>query len=87
MKIKVFSKTIEIDENNKGIDYFFKNIGITINEITVVFWYRLRHKISTEQAATELRNLNREQLQDNVLQSIRDEVDFYDSGQGYSSYI
>ncbi len=87
MKIKVFSKMIEIDENNKGIDFFYNNIGTTINEITVVFWYRLRHKISTEQAAAELRDMNKEQLQESVLQSIRDELDFYDSGQGYSSYI
>ena len=39
MIIKIFNKEIEIDETNKGIDFFLKEMCKPINETSVVFNY------------------------------------------------
>ncbi len=88
MKLTVFSKEIEIDENNKGIKFKMDNIGPTINEITTLFWYKLRADLNDDnKAAEQLRNISKKEMKECVLQNIRDELDTYDFAQGYSKYV
>jgi len=88
MKLTIFSKKITLDENNKGIAMKLNNIGPTIDEVTTLFWYKLREDIkSDEEAAERLRRMNQKEMQACVLQNIRDELRAYDFSQGYEKYV
>ena len=64
MKITIFNKTIEIDENNKGIQYFLENLDEPINEIITTHRLRLREDISSDDAAEKLRSMTAEELKE-----------------------
>lgn len=88
MKLKVYSKEIELDENNKGIRCKLDNIGPTIDEVTTLFWYKLREDIIDDDlAASKLRAMNKKEMQECVLQNIRDELFCYDFSREYAEYV
>ena len=88
MKIKVFGKEIEIDENNQGIKYYIDNIGPTIDETMTLYWYKVRKQIlSDEEGAADLRKMSKNEMQECVLQNIKEELLAYDFSKEYAKYV
>ena len=87
MKITIFNKTIEIDENNKGIQYFLENLDEPINEIITTHRLRLREDISSDDAAEKLRSMTAEELKECIMQNIKDALAYYDFSEEYAKYI
>ncbi len=87
MKIRVFGKEIEIDENNKGVNFMLQNIGPTINETTTLFWYKLRANVDEYEAADDLRNMTQKEMQNCVMQNIRFELASYGFSKSYAKFI
>lgn len=82
MKIDLFHKEIEIDENNKGIAHYFKIIGTPIDEVSTTYWYVLRKRntdrdFNTEKGAQELRKMSETELKECVLDNLEACLKYY----------
>ncbi len=87
MVITVFNKNIEIDENNKGVQYYLQNLDEPINEVLITYRYGLREDISSDAAAKKLRNMSAEELKACIMQNIKDALAYYDFSEKYVEYI
>ncbi len=92
MKIKLFNKEIEIDESNKGIEFFLKSLGEPIDEVCTVYRYHLRKMeidddYTIEQAADELRKMNITELTKCVLSNIYDALSQEEFSEEYAQYV
>lgn len=88
MKIEIFKKEITLNENNKGIKFFLNNMGISINEITMSYWYSLRNDdIPNKESAEIMRNMDLKSLTNAILQNIYVCLTCYDFAKEYADYV
>lgn len=92
MIITIFNKEIEIDENNKGIDFFLKEMCKPINETSVVYnyWQNLlfeNDKATIEEAADKLRKMNNSELYEEIIDLIKVTLSDYSFSKDYVKYV